>query len=266
MVIRYFSLVITTLFTLSSALYADGAGLLPIFDDGTTLSGKEYRSGAFLWNDFGGQQEPHEALSTTAYREFIEETGYYSFPHVKLADVQNAPFVDHIHPIGTYRIYFVPVAGPKPSIQDIIHNGNRAKHKFGRNAHVEKVDYAYIPAHHLISAALVNAPFPGTNEEMFGPFRAILKHPLAHNALLNPQRPAPVVPPSCKRNASKNHKSHSHKKHASKHRSHSHKRHASKKQLPWRKAHSFNGNHGAKKRNHSNKRSHRSHSHHRRRR
>jgi len=199
------------LVTLSSASYAGtGAGILPLFDDGTVLLGKELRgrpgqAPRYVWSDFGGRQDRGETLPQTALREFKEETAHYTFPKVSINQVINAPYVDHIHRVGSYRMYFVPLHGAKPSIADIVKNAKKAKQKLGHKAHVEKAEWKYVNAQQFLNAVKANAPLPGTNEEIYGPAKACIKKPVAQITLQNcaVAKRAVVVPPKVVTKAAK---------------------------------------------------------------
>jgi len=56
MKLRSFTFVFTILLTISSNLFAGGAGVCPVFDDGTMLLGLEKRKNGHVWGDFGGKQ------------------------------------------------------------------------------------------------------------------------------------------------------------------------------------------------------------------
>jgi len=203
MLYRVISFVLLSIFSFTASLYAaTGAGVLPLFDDGTVLVGKEIRHsptrGSYtVWSDFGGGQDPKDkgSLVATALREFKEETGHYSFPHITWNEVQIAPVAVHNHPQTgqSYEMRFLPIHGPKPTIQDIHKNAAHAKKKLGSKAHVEKIDWKYVDAGQLVNAVYANANLPGTNEEIFGPFKACIKKPTAQatlQALINgPKQP-----------------------------------------------------------------------------
>jgi len=180
---KFTGYVFLSILSFSSALYAIGSGVLPLFDDGTVLVGKEYRRNInkYVWSDFGGGPDAKDkgSLTNTALREFKEETGHYSFPKITLTQVQSAPIAQ----VGSYEMRLVHVHGPKPSIQDIHKNAATAKKKLGSNAHVEKVDWKYVDARQLINAVYTTGILPGTNDEIFGPFQGCIKKPSAQQAL-----------------------------------------------------------------------------------
>lgn len=212
------SLVFSLFLSFSSVLHARGAGVCPIFDDGTVLLGKEKRVHGrgpqqgqqyLVWGDFGGNQDPNETDAQTAYREFIEETAHYTFGagspyniqlnHVQQAEA-NGHFADHIHAVGQYRTYFVRIHGQKPDIQAIHKNAALAKRKLGKKAHVEKTDWQYFDTQTLKNAAFQNGNLPGANEPLFEPFKAVIRKASAQNFLAtvvplpaaNPPAPAPA--------------------------------------------------------------------------
>src|SRR5438552_1641848 len=97
MLIKVLSFIVAVSFTLLSALYAGGAGVLPLTLDSdgdlACLLGRETRHpykkphiSFKAWSDFGGAREKpngiEEPESKAAHREFKEETGYTSYPHV----------------------------------------------------------------------------------------------------------------------------------------------------------------------------------------
>lgn len=172
---RMLSLVFINVIALSSTLYA-GAGVLPIFKDGTVLVGIEIRNGQKVASDFGGGQDRKDGGDNcrTATREGNEETaGTFRF---KYHQVTKAPSVFHKHRVGSYQMYFVQIHGRKPSIQEIMKNKHAIERKLGRQrAHVEKISYTYVDAKALVNAAFGNGLLPGTNIPLFGPFKACLK-------------------------------------------------------------------------------------------
>ncbi len=192
MIVRYLSLVFVLVFTLSCSLYAGGrgAGVLPMFDDGTVLIGKETRfsnklkRNIHVWSDFGGAVDPKDKgnIAVTALREANEETA----KTLKLTynQVVNSPYTDHNHPSGgSYRMYYVKVHGQKPLIADFHKNAKKLNWKS-----VEKSDWKYIPAQQLLNAVNAfsyTAICPGTNEEIFAPTRAGLKQSTAQSVLHN---------------------------------------------------------------------------------
>jgi len=227
MVIRYITFILLSVFTFSTSLYAStAAGVLPIFDDGTVLVGLEKRKdqhGAthYVWSDFGGKQDRNDKgdLAATALREGNEESAYSL--HLSYNAVANSPYVDHIHKVGSYRMYLVRVHGHKPSIQTIKQNAHRAIKKHGRRAHVEKIEWRYVDARQLLNAANNNAPLPGTNQQLFGPLKANLKKPVAQATLkkVGSGGRAPHKAPAPAHRGHKQTKKHPGKKH------HGHKKH-----------------------------------------
>lgn len=206
MIVRYLSFVFVLAFTISSNLYAGGrgAGILPMFDDGTVLVGKETRfsnklkKNVQVWSDFGGAVDSKDKgdIAKTALREANEETANT----LKLAynQVVNSPYTDHYHPSGgSYRMYYVRIPGHKPSLADFHNNARKLKWKS-----VEKSDWKYIPAQQLLNAVNVSsyaAICPGTNEEIFAPTRAGLKQRTAQSTLYNlinsvKNKPVPPAP------------------------------------------------------------------------
>lgn len=206
-----FSLVLT----LSYDAYGQGAGVCPVYDDGTLGLGIEYRTHrrgplkgqtAKVISDFGGAQDRGETLAQTAYREFIEETGHYTFgvgspyniqlKHILQAEA-NGHYADHHHVASgqTYRTYFVRVHGQKPSPQTFAKNAALARKKLGHKAHVEKVEWLSVNAQDLKNAPWRNATLPGIAAPVFGPFNAVLRQPSAQNFLQNVvPLPKPVAP------------------------------------------------------------------------
>jgi len=229
---RILSFVFISTFTLSSALFAAGAGILPMFSDGTVLLGKEMRSHGYAWSDFGGKQDQNETLPETALREFKEETGHYSFPTVTLKQIVNSPYVDHHHQVGSYRVYFVQIQGPKPSLQTIHKNAKKAQKKLSHKAHIEKVQWEYVDAQQLLNAAHQNGKFPGTNENLFGPAKAILKKPATQAILQNLTGSLPKKKPIPFGNKQRKQAVKKTKKSAPHHKGHSHKKHSHKKSKP----------------------------------
>ena len=229
---RILSFVFVITFSFSSALYAAGAGVLPIFDDGTVLVGKEPRSQGYAWSDFGGKQDPNESLPQTAFREFKEETGHYSFPKISLNQIIKASYVDHHHQVGSYRLYFVRIHGKKPSLHEINKNAKKAKKKLGHKAHVEKVEWKYVNAQQLLNAAHQNGKFPGTNENIFGPAKAILKKPATQAIFQNLTGSLPKMKPIPFGNKQRKQVVKKTKKSAPHHKGHSHKKHSHKKSKP----------------------------------
>ena len=205
MIVRYLHLIFVLVLTLSSNLYAGGrgAGVLPMFDDGTVLVGREtrfsnkLRKNVQVWSDFGGAVDPKDKgdLAVTALREASEETA--KTLKLTYSQVVNSPYTDHHHPSGgSYRMYYVRIPGKKPSLADFHNNARKLKWKS-----VEKSEWKYIPAQQLLNA--VNAfPYtticPGTNEEIFAPTRAGLRQHTAQSVFLNlinsvRNNPAPVA-------------------------------------------------------------------------
>lgn len=205
MSVRFLSFIFVLVFTLSFQLHAAGrgAGVLPIFDDGTVLLGKETRfsnklkRNIYVWSDFGGAADPKDKgnSAVTALREANEETA----KTLKLTynQVVNSPYTDHNHPTGgSYRMYYVKVHGQKPLLANFHKN---AKKLNWRN--VEKSDWKYVSAQHLLNAVNAfsyTAFCPGTNEEIFAPTRAGLKQVTAQSVLCNlinstKNKPLPVV-------------------------------------------------------------------------
>ncbi|MBY0501394.1 MAG: NUDIX domain-containing protein [Alphaproteobacteria bacterium] len=205
MVVRYLSFVFLFLFTLSSNLYAGGrgAGVLPMFDDGTVLLGKEtrfsnkLRRNIHVWSDFGGAVDSKDNgnIVVTALREANEETA----KTLKLTynQVVSSPYTDHNHPSGgSYRMYYVKVHGQKPSIAEFHKNAKKLSWRS-----VEKSEWKYVPAQDLLKAVNAfsyTAVCPGTNEEIFAPTRAGLRQVKAHSVLYNlinsaKNKPVPVV-------------------------------------------------------------------------
>jgi hypothetical protein len=199
MIFRVLSFVFVVIFSLSSSLYA-AAGVLFTFDDHTVLVGKETRGKVKFWSDFGGGRDPKDGRDNrkTALREGNEETaGTFG---LKYHQVARAPSVIHNHRVGSYEMFFVRIPGSKPSIQELINNGNVLKKKFGRHAHVEKIDYKYVDAQALVNAAWGNHLLPGTNDPMFAPFIACIKKDASNpkgalNTLIrSPKKAAPIRP------------------------------------------------------------------------
>src|SRR3990167_7134849 len=130
---------ISNFFVLTVILVADGlccgAGVLPVFDDGTVLLGKEHRRNFDTWSDFGGKIDKGENTPQAALREFREETGHTSFPNVTLQMILNS---NHVTATNGYIMYVVRVPGPKISLAQI--QANAAK----KPAHVEKFKWSYI--------------------------------------------------------------------------------------------------------------------------
>jgi 8-oxo-dGTP pyrophosphatase MutT (NUDIX family)/2'-5' RNA ligase len=185
LVLRY--LLLCSCFSLSSySAYAvnEAAGVFAIFDDGTTLMGKEQRNGKYVYTDHGGMKDPTDpSFATAARREFMEETGRFSFNGLTDDDVENSPYVETFFPRTqlTYRMYLVHIHGQKPPIEDISNNAAWAKHKLGAaNAHVEKVDWRYVNIQELLNTAQNDANLEGTNEKIFHPLRINLIKPTAY--------------------------------------------------------------------------------------
>ncbi len=205
---RFLSFILFVTFIFPSATYSapTGAGVLPLFDDGTVLLGKETRYSNRLhkniqvWSDFGGGSDPKDGrnLAKTGAREGNEETANtFTFTPNQVA---NSPYTDHNHPLGgSYRMYYVKVHGPKPSITDIQKNAQKLRWR-----KVEKSEWKYVSAQSLLKA--VNTSFyptllPGTNEEIFAPTLAGLKQATAQSVLRNlihsaKKKPAPVKTPA----------------------------------------------------------------------
>lgn len=196
MLFRSFSFIFSLIFTIS-AVNAIGAGVLPFFDDGTVLLGREPRHGGHVWSDFGGKPDKNESLARAAFREFKEETAHYTFSKITLAQVQNAPYVDLITGAGfSYRTYLLRIHGPKPTIQSIHKNAVAAKKKLGNKAHVEKNDWKYFNAQVIMNAHNQNGNLPGTNEPLFGPMKGSIRNPNAQaffNHFINSVKNAPKV-------------------------------------------------------------------------
>jgi 8-oxo-dGTP pyrophosphatase MutT (NUDIX family) len=133
------------------------SGVLPYFDDGTVLIGREHRGATQLWSEFGGARDPGETKPQTALREFTEETGHYTFPQVTLQVLQNADQHNHyVNHFKGYRMYFLHIHGNKPTVQTIKDNAARANQALGAHiAHVEKTDWMYVKVTDLL--ALINA-------------------------------------------------------------------------------------------------------------
>ncbi|OJW48515.1 MAG: hypothetical protein BGO67_04595 [Alphaproteobacteria bacterium 41-28] len=147
--------------SLSSALYAIGAGVFPTFDDGTVLLRSESHGNVKVWMDHGGPQDPRDGGNKriTATRRGNEKTAFtFPFRDDQLA---RARYVDH----ASSRMYFPHLAGDKPSIEELIHNGNVLKTRFP-NFPLGETDYKYVDAQLLLTAALGNGLLPGTNEPM----------------------------------------------------------------------------------------------------
>lgn len=211
MSVRFLSFIFVLVFTLSFQLHAAGrgAGVLPIFDDGTVLLGKETRfsnklkRNIHVWSDFGGAVDPKDKgnIAVTALREANEETA----KTLKLTynQVVNSPYTDHNHPTGgSYRMYFVKVHGQKPLLANFHKN---AKKLNWRN--VEKSDWKYVSAQHLLNAVNAfsyTAICPGTNEEIFAPTRAGLKQGTAQSVLRNLINSAKNKPASVAKKTSSN--------------------------------------------------------------
>ncbi|MBX9621262.1 MAG: NUDIX domain-containing protein [Alphaproteobacteria bacterium] len=206
MIVRYLSFFFVLAFTISSNLYAGGrgAGILPMFDDGTVLVGKETRfsnklkKNVQVWSDFGGAVDSKDKgdIAKTALRESNEETA--NTLRLTYKQVVNSPYTDHYHPTGgSYRMYYVRVPGHKPSLADFHKNARKLKWKS-----VEKSDWKYISAQHLLNAVNISsyaAICPGTNEEIFAPTRAGLKQRTAQSTLYNlinsvKNKPVPLAP------------------------------------------------------------------------
>lgn len=199
------SLIFSLVLTFSSNAFGHGAGVIPVFDDGTVLLGKEirtYKQGPLrgqrhaVISDFGGRQDAGETYAQTAYREFIEETAHYTFGvgspyNIQLAHVQqaeaNGHYADHHHAATgkTYRSYFVRVHGQKPDIRTIIRNAAVARHRLGHRAHVEKVEWQYFDPQALRAAPFQNGFLFGANAPLHGPFNAVLRQASAQNYLQN---------------------------------------------------------------------------------
>ena len=192
MIVRYLHLICVLILTLSSDLYAGGrgAGVLPMFDDGTVLVGREtrfsnkLRKNIQVWSDFGGAVDLKDKgdIARTAQREANEETA--NTLRLTYGQVVNSPYTDHHHPSGgSYRMYYVRIPGKKPSLADFHNNARKLKWKS-----VEKSEWKHIPAQQLLNA--VNAfsysiICPGTNEEIFAPTRAGLRQYMAQSTLYN---------------------------------------------------------------------------------
>jgi hypothetical protein len=190
MVSRFFTFISAVAFTTN--LYASGAGVLPMFaEDATVLVGEEPRRSKagvpfVTITDFGGKIDKKESPEQAARRELDEETGYGSFPKITTAYIAKSPYVEYSLKAGFYREYLVTIHGPKPSIAQIVNNAKAAKKKLGKNAHVEKRNWFYLPARVLLKAALTNNPsLPGRSETLYGPFMACLRKPTTINALQN---------------------------------------------------------------------------------
>ena len=190
---RVFSFLFVIAFAFSSNLYANrgarhtGAGVLPFFLENPTepnprkriikiALGEEPRSNGKVVGDFGGKRDKGESFSKAGYREFQEETGHYSFPHVSLNQVANSPYLTHYHqPTDQYyEIYLVQVVGKMPTVQEMIANGRKATEKLGHNAHVEKTDYIYVDVDQFLHSILNNQNCPGINLPYFRSFKATI--------------------------------------------------------------------------------------------
>jgi len=125
-------------------------GILPFFDDGTVLLGKEYRAryASYSWLEFGGKQELNETLAQAAYRETIEETA--GTLKITLEDVihaeKNGHYIDHINPETKvfYRMYFIVVHGEKPLVE--MFHLNAGKLENAKKSDIGKVDWRYFDA------------------------------------------------------------------------------------------------------------------------
>ncbi|MBX9621311.1 MAG: NUDIX domain-containing protein [Alphaproteobacteria bacterium] len=190
MIIRYLSFVFVLILTLSSDLYAakESAGILPMFDDGTVLMGKENRFSknlkktVSLWSDFGGAADRTDNgdIARTALREANEETA--NTLGLTYEQVVNSPFTIHQHPSGdSYRMYYVRVYGKKPLPTDFHKNAVKLGWK-----NVEKSEWKYVSAQQLLDAVNARsyaAILPGTGEEIFALTRLGLKKDTAQRAL-----------------------------------------------------------------------------------
>jgi hypothetical protein len=110
---RFLSFILFVTFIVPSATYSapTGAGVLPLFDDGTVLLGKETRYSNRLhkniqvWSDFGGGTDPKDGrnLAKTGAREGNEETANtFTFTPNQVA---NSPYTDHNHPFRGFLSY-----------------------------------------------------------------------------------------------------------------------------------------------------------------
>ncbi len=189
---RFLSFVFIAFFSFQSSLFAHGAGIIPLFDDGTALIGLGHRG----WEDFGGHLDKGEKFKHGGWRECKEETGHYSFPNITLKDVKKSPYTQRDWRTFSYREYFVRVHGPKPSIESIKDNAALATQRLGAKAHVEKLDWCYVPAQDLLDAAQSQQQtLPGIKGKLAGPFFGTLKDRKTKTALqtfINSlQNPAP---------------------------------------------------------------------------
>src|SRR3989338_8417779 len=168
-------------FVYASALYAIGAGILPVFDDGTVLIGEEWRDVGPIkrkvWSDFGGGENKNETPINTALRECREETAHYTFGQPVIDDTYS--FVKLWHGKPAYKMFFARIHGQKPTIDQIKRNAAIANQRLGGSAHVEKTDWAYINIDDLMNAVNANphGPIPASvnGKEIYAPMRAILR-------------------------------------------------------------------------------------------
>ncbi|MBY0500493.1 MAG: hypothetical protein K2P93_00635 [Alphaproteobacteria bacterium] len=181
MMVRYLSFIFILTFSSNLCAGKQSAGVLPMFDDGTILMGRETRFSNNLkkyvqvWSDFGGADDPQDKEDTarTAVREANEETA--NTLKLTYEQVASSPYTDYVFQSGGfYRMYYVKIQGPKPSITDFRKNANQLNWR-----NVEKTDWRYVSAQELLD--VVNektyaASFPGTDEGIFAPTRVALKN------------------------------------------------------------------------------------------
>jgi hypothetical protein len=188
MMVRYLSFIFILTFSSNLCAAKQSAGVLPMFDDGTILMGKEPRYSPQLqksvpmWSDFGGAADPKDGgdFAKTAVREANEEMA--NTLKLTYDQVVVSPYTDYTHKSGDlYRMYYVKVPGPKPLIADFHINAEKS----GWN-NVEKTEWRYVSAQKLLNA--VNAPdyaanFPGTDELIYAYTRVGLKKSPAQSTL-----------------------------------------------------------------------------------
>jgi len=142
------------------------AGVLPFFDDGSTiLLGLEYRKvyNTYTWMEFGGKKEGDESLAETACREANEETaGTLGLTLEQVLQAERAEhYVDYYNEKSGvfYRMYCVRV-GTKPTLAQFEENAKQRN-----NEHVEKISWAYFKAFDVIYNK--NGILPGTDAKVY---------------------------------------------------------------------------------------------------